>query len=37
MPQGSGIGSEADYEERGDNGVVKNGESDGVGAEGKWN
>lgn len=36
MPQGSGIGGNADYGERGGGGAVEEGESVGMGAEGKW-
>lgn len=36
MPQGGGISGKAGYGKRGCDGAVKNGESDRVGAEGKW-
>lgn len=37
MSQGSGIGGKADYGKEGCDGTVKEGESDEVGAKGKWN
>lgn len=36
MPQGSGIGSKADYGKRGDDRAVEKRKSDGMGAEGEW-
>lgn len=36
MSQGSGTGGKANYGERGSDRAVEKGESDGVGAEGKW-
>lgn len=36
MLQGSGLGGKADYGEGGCDGTVEERESDGMGAEGKW-